>query len=65
VNFFDADRLAGKARAEVNFFVAQADAAAIGNDNDFVVKGIIDIGQSLVGAWHFMSEEPTSAGVQR
>jgi hypothetical protein len=49
-----ADRLAGKARAEVIFFVAQADAAAIGDDNDFVVKGIIDIGQSLAGAWHFM-----------
>jgi hypothetical protein len=50
VNFFDADRLAGKDRAEVNFFVPQTDAFAIGDDNNFVVKGIIDIRQSFVGA---------------
>jgi len=49
VNFLDADRLAGKDGAEVNLFVAQAEAAAIGDDNDFVVEGIIDIGQSRVG----------------
>jgi hypothetical protein len=50
VNFFDADRLAGKDRAEVNLFVTETDAAAVGDDDDFVVEGIIDIGQSLVGA---------------
>jgi hypothetical protein len=50
VNFFDADGLAGEDRAEVNLFVPQTDAAAISDDNDLVVKGIIDSGQSLVGA---------------
>jgi len=29
VNFFDADRLAGKDRAEVNLFAAQTEASAI------------------------------------
>jgi len=48
VHFFDADGLTGEERAEVNFLVAQADAPAIGDDNDFVVKGIVDIGRSLV-----------------
>jgi hypothetical protein len=42
--------LAGKDGAEVNLFAAQTDAATIGDDNDFVVEGIIDIGQSFVGA---------------
>ncbi len=32
------------------FFAAQTDAATIGDDHDVVVEGIIDIGQSLVGA---------------
>jgi hypothetical protein len=50
VNFFDADRLASKDRAEIDFFVAQTDAAAIGDDDDFIVEGIIDIGQSLIDA---------------
>ena len=50
MNFFDADRLAGKDLAEVNLFAAQTDASAIGDDDDFVVEGIIDIRQSLVGA---------------
>ena len=50
MNFFDADGLAGKDRAEVNFFAAQADASATSDDDDLVVKRIIDIGQSLVRA---------------
>jgi len=50
VNFFDADRLADKDGAEVNLFAAQTDAATIGDDNDFILEGIIDIGQSFVGA---------------
>src|SRR5580704_4575580 len=50
MNFFDADRLAGKDLAEVNLFVAQTEAAATGDDNDLVVKGIVNIGQSLTGA---------------
>jgi hypothetical protein len=32
VNFFDADGLAGKDGAEVNLFVAQTDASAVGDD---------------------------------
>jgi hypothetical protein len=50
VNFLNADRLAGKDGAEVNFFVASANATAIGNDDDLVVEGIVDIGQSLIDA---------------
>jgi hypothetical protein len=44
-----ADRLAGKDLAEVNLFAAHTDAAAPGHDNDLVVKGLVDIGQSLLG----------------
>jgi len=36
--------------AEVNLFAAHTDAAAPGDDNDLVVKGIVNIGQSLIGA---------------
>ena len=38
VNFFDADSLAGKDRAEINLFVAQADTAASRGDDDLVVN---------------------------
>ena len=50
MNFFKADRLAGKDLAEVNLLIAQTDAAAAGNDDDLVVKGVVDIGQALIGA---------------
>jgi hypothetical protein len=50
MNFFDADRLASKDLAEVNLFVAHTDAAAAGDDDDLVVKGIVDIGQSGINA---------------
>ena len=49
MHFLDADRLAGEDGAEVNLFAPQTDAAAIGDDHDFVVEGI-DIGQALIGA---------------
>jgi len=39
MNFFDADCLAGKDLAEVNLFVAQTEAAATGDDNDFRERG--------------------------
>jgi hypothetical protein len=42
VNFLDADRLAGKDGAEVNLFVPQTDPAAMGDDDGFVVEGIVD-----------------------
>jgi hypothetical protein len=50
VNFCDAHRLASKDGAEINFFAAQTDAAATGDDNGLVVEGLIDIGQSFKGA---------------
>jgi hypothetical protein len=50
MNFLDADRLAGKDGAEVYFFVSQTDASAIGDHDDLVVEGIIDVGQTLIGA---------------
>ena len=48
-NFFYAHGLTSEDRAEINFLVAEADASAIRDHNDFVVKGIVDIGQPLVG----------------
>ena len=50
MNFLDADRLAGKDGAEVNLFVPETDASAIGNHDELVVEGIIDVGQPLVSA---------------
>jgi hypothetical protein len=48
VDFFDADGLAGEDRAEIDFFVPQTNAAAVGNHDDLVVEWIVDVGQSLV-----------------
>jgi hypothetical protein len=50
VYFLDADRLAGKDLAEVNLFVAETDAATASDHDGFVVKGIVDVRQSLIGA---------------
>ena len=50
VHFLDADCLAGKDCAEVNLFATETDPAAISNDNDFVVEGIVDVRQALIGA---------------
>ena len=36
--------------AEVNLLAPQTDPAAIGDDHEFVVEGIVDIGQALIGA---------------
>jgi hypothetical protein len=41
--------LASKNGAEI-FFVAQTDAPAMGDDNDLVVQGVIDIRQSCGAA---------------
>jgi hypothetical protein len=43
VNSFDADRMAGKDRAEVNLLVIQTDPAAIGMDRAF--GGVLDTGE--------------------
>ena len=45
-----ADGLAGKDLAEVNLFIAHTDAAAAGDDDDLVVKGIVEIGQARINA---------------
>jgi hypothetical protein len=50
VNFFDADGLVGKDRAEVKFFVAETDAPATRDRDSSVVEGIVDVWQSGVGA---------------
>ncbi len=47
MNFFDADRLAGKDLTEVDFLGAQTDSAATGNHDRFVVERVVDVGQSL------------------
>ena len=47
MNFLNADSLAGEDRTEVDLFAAETDAAAIGDDDGLVVKGIIDIGNPL------------------
>src|SRR5262249_43701433 len=50
VNLLDADGLSSKDLAEINFFVAQTDAATAGDHDGFVVEGIVDVRQSGVGA---------------
>jgi hypothetical protein len=40
VGFFDADGLAGEDRAEIDFFVPQTDAAAVGNHTWIVYQAI-------------------------
>ena len=40
VDFFDADGLAGEDRAEIDFFVPQTDAAAVGNHAWIVYQAI-------------------------
>ena len=48
MNFFDADGLAGKDLAEIDFLVAQTNAPATGHHDRFVMEGIVDVGQSPV-----------------
>lgn len=43
MNLLDADCAAGKDGTEVNVLVTETDAAAIGDDCDFVMERIIDI----------------------
>ena len=50
MNFLDADRLAGEDVTEVDLFVAETDAAAMGDDDGLVVEGIVDVGQPVIGA---------------
>src|ERR1700724_3916685 len=50
VDFFDADRLAGKDLAEINFLATETDAPASGDHDSFIVEGIVDVRQAGVGA---------------
>ena len=52
MNFFNADRLAGKDLAEVDFLGAQTDSAATGYHDSFVVERVVDVGQSLWWSEH-------------
>src|ERR1700756_2470366 len=49
VNLLDADGLSSKDLAEINFFVAQTDAATASDHDGFVVEGIVDVRQPGVG----------------
>jgi hypothetical protein len=40
VNFLDADGLTGEHRAEIDFFLAQTDAAATGDHDGLIVQGL-------------------------
>ena len=48
LHFFDADRLTGKDRAEIDFFLAETNAAAMRNYNRSVMEWVVDVRQSLV-----------------
>ena len=48
LDFFYAYGLTGKDRAEIDFFLAETNAAAMRNDNRSVVEWIVDGLQSLV-----------------
>jgi hypothetical protein len=48
LHFLDADGLPGKHRAEIDFFLAETNAAAMRNYNRSVVEWVVDVRQSLV-----------------
>src|SRR4029077_5087774 len=48
VHFLDADSLPGEDRAEIDFFLAETNTAAMRNHNRSVVERIVDVGQTLV-----------------
>ena len=48
MDFFDADGLAGEDCAEVNLFIPQTDASAVSDNDDLVMEGIVDVGQSAI-----------------
>ena len=50
MDFFDADRLAGKDLAEINFLATETDAPTSGDHDSFIVEGIVDVRQAGVGA---------------
>ena len=50
MNFFDADGLSGEDGAEVDFLLAQTDAATTRDYDGLIVQRIVDVRQSGVGA---------------
>ena len=48
---FDADGLAGKDLTEIDLLAVEADAAARGHGDGFVVEGIIEVRQPLILPW--------------
>ncbi|SRR6266566_6680857 len=51
--------------AQINFFLAQADAAATSDHDSFVVEGIVDVGQSGVDAQGTSVDVHRTSHVQR
>ena len=50
VNFFDADGLASQGDAEIDLLAIKAQAAAVGDHDGLVVKGVVGIGNAMIGA---------------
>ena len=50
MHFFDAHGLTGEDRAEIDFFLAQTDAAATRDHDGFIVERIVEVRQSGVHA---------------
>ena len=48
IDFFDADGLTGQAGAEIDFLAIKAQAAAVGNNDCFVMKWVVGIGNALI-----------------
>ncbi|HLH09688.1 MAG TPA: hypothetical protein VKW78_20785 [Terriglobales bacterium] len=50
MDLFEADGVAGEDSAEVHLLAAEADASAVGNGDDLIVEGIVEVGQAAIGA---------------
>ena len=65
VDLFDSDHLACEDLAQVDLAGFECDAAAGGDDDSFVVKGVIELGQASIGACAIKKEaqsHPSSVG---
>src|SRR5690606_16707645 len=51
VGLLDADGLAGEDLAEIDLAPLVADATAGGDGDGFVVEGVVELGQAIIGAW--------------
>ena len=50
IDLLDTDGLASERFAQVNFLAIQTQTAATGNHNGFIVKGIVRLGNALLGS---------------